>query len=30
MQNAGLDNSQARIKIVREIPSTSDMQMMPL
>ena len=30
MQNAGLDEVQARNKIVREIPITSDMQMRPL
>ena len=30
MQNAGLDEVQARIKIVREISITSDMQMILL
>jgi len=29
MQNAGLDEAQAGIKIVREISITSDMQMIP-
>ena len=30
IQNAGLDDSQAVIKIVGEISATSDMQMIPL
>ena len=29
MRNAGLDEAQAGIKIAREIPITSDMQMIP-
>ena len=29
MRNAGLDEAQAGIKIVREISKTSDMQMIP-
>ena len=30
MQNAGLDESQAGIKMLGEISTTSDMQMIPL